>query len=350
MMNQTNVSNVSTDSILDSLDLGADIPAISDSIPRALDIVQRPVSAPSFALVRSAPSSFVDLLPTTGHAWTASKVPLFTHDSQPVDGAYAVRRDTDRRILGVVGSTYEITHPIDLARTLDSFFQGLPIALDGALTARHGSDLVLMARLPEEFNLSLFGGKDVTEAKVLFRTSFDGKSATAGHLFGKRLVCSNGLRVDSIVPGSAWKVRHTAKAEARREQAIADLRGWAVQWKGFMGTAQALAAKQLTSAKIHDIVQRVVLEADYVEMAAKKVTKQQARKIETIEGLVEGGLGTKIAGVRGTAWGVMQAVSEFQNHYGPAHGDTHAQAQKRAERVLEKDDLTARAVALLLKA
>jgi phage/plasmid-like protein (TIGR03299 family) len=321
------------------------VPVVSRNIARSLDLISRSIPQTS-ALARYQARSFADLLPETGHAFSASKRPVYTGDGMVIADTYAVQRDDTGDVLGVVGSRYEVTQPLDLARSLDGLFHGLPLSLESALTVRGGSELCLMARLPDELSLRLFGGKDVTHPRVLFRTSFDGRSPTIGVIMGKRLVCTNGLRVDSIVPGSAWKVRHTLRAEARRKVAVEALRGWATQWKGFSDAAGALAEKRIPARSLPGIV-RSIVEPEILP-PEKELSHPKQRAVRTILELVESGLGTyEVAEVRGTAWGVLNAVTEYANHYAPARGDAQTQAQRRLERVFDGDDLAGRAFQVL---
>lgn len=329
------------------------VPAVSRDVPRSLDLALATVTGQ--ALAPYTPRTFEALLPTTGHDWNAVKEPVFTGDCVMVPDTFAVRRADTKQHLGVVGSRYHITQPMDLARDLDKFFEGLPVHLEGALTVRKGSTLVLTASLPDEFSLRLFGGKDITRARVVCDTSFDGGSKTNFGLYGLREVCTNGLKLDGLIQGTAHGIRHTKSSNVRRSTAIASLRDWAKQWQGFTVAAERLSQTRLLSAQTRDIVTRVVLEPDEIikagssDRAFRDATAQKQRKIETIIDITEHGMGTQIVGVRGSAWGVLQAVSEYTNHYAAARGTDAQRANRRIERVIDGDDLTIRAFDLLTK-
>lgn len=335
-----------------SIETAALIPAPSRDIARSFDVAVSLAASMTSLSPRAQPQSFAELLPSTGHAWTARKVPLYTAAGMAVPNRFGVAREDSGAVLGVVGTRYTITQPMDLARSLDSLFSGLPIRLEGAMSLNGGSDLALVAALPDELSLRLFRGADVTQPRVIFRTSYDGSSNTTGCLLGRRLVCSNGLRIDEVVPGSTWKVRHTARAEARREYAVQSLRAWAGQWKLFQEAAELLSRRTLGAGQARDLVSRIVLEPSEIlpPESEPKRSPAKARAIEVIIDLVEGGLGTEVAGVRGTAWGVFQAVNEYSNHYAPARGTREAKAERRVERVLDGDELSRRAFRTLLTA
>ena len=107
-----------------------------------------------------------------------------------------------------------------------------------------------------------------------------------------------------------------------------------------------LASKTLTSERIEALIATEILAPE----SGKEQSHQAKRKVQTIIDLVQGGIGTDIPGVRGTAYGVFQAVTEFANHYAPARGQLTEQAETRLERVLSGDKLSARAMEVLIAA
>lgn len=335
-------------------DASATIPALGQTA-RSLALAMQPVrSEPTSALTRYKPRSFEDLLPTTGLCFEAEKKPLYLGSGQCVPHSYAVVRKDNDSVLGVVGEGYTITQPMGLARSLDAFFKDMPIELSGAMTVGEGRQLVLVAKLPREMSVVLKDGKDVTDAEVVFRTTFDGSGVTSGEMIGRRLVCTNGLRVHDFVPGTRWHVRHTRNESERRDAAVDTMRAWVSEWTRFRDAATFLSARQLSTAAVRETVRRIVLSPDEVlpaEGTGKKATPQQEKKIERIMELVEHGAGTEVPGIVGTAWGVLQAVNEFDNHYSPARGTAVRQAERRIERVLDgQGTLSARAFRVLTEA
>jgi phage/plasmid-like protein (TIGR03299 family) len=200
--------------------------------------------------------------------------------------------------------------------------------------------------MPDALTLRLFG-RDEIRPYLCFVDGKAGNSSLRMFPTTVRVVCQNTLRLAIGEHGSdGFTIRHTGSIHTRRESAIRAMKNFGQAIKTHHEAMSFLASKTLTSERIIALVADEILAPE----SGKEQSHQAKRKVETIIDLVEGGIGTDIPGVRGTAYGVFQAVTEFASHYAPARGTLTEQAESRLERVLGGDKLSQRALEVMLAA
>lgn len=326
------------------------IPAVSALVPRSLDLATR-------ALPQRG--SFTEGLKGLGLDWSVSKHQLWRQvgvgpqgrpQMRAAENTFEVRRDDTLAMLGVVGRRYETVQNSAMTKSLDEIFSG---QLAGMATLERGggfdggATVYMQAALPPNLTRALFKGADVIAPYLAFTTSHDGSSALRVFPTAVRVICQNTLRM--AISGerkakAGWTFRHTRKAASAQAQMTAVLRESARAYVEHMDRMQTMASASITASKVK------VLIAD--EILLGEDTPAKRRKVQTIVDLVDNGRGTEIPGVRGTRYGVFQAVTEFANHYAPVSRALPAPdaAARRLERVLfDHVDFVERAEAVLLR-
>jgi len=324
---------------------------VSRSVPRSIDVVTREAK-PVTALARRAPMSFTEGLAGVGLDWTVSKETVHHSDGSLVPDCYSVRRNDNKRSIGTVGNRYKPVQNFELARDLDELFAG---ELSGVLSFERGGSfgggarVYMQARMPDALALRLFRGEDTSLPYLCFTDSKDGSTGLRMFPTSVRIVCRNTYAMairQAKNNANAVNLRHSGDLGEKRKAAIAAIRGMAQGVKEFHDAMHVLADKKLRAERIAELVASEILPPE----EGKEHTKPAKRKIETIMELIENGNGSEIYGVRGTAYGVFQAVTEFSNHYSPVRGSLAEASEVRFERVLEGDALSDRALKVLLAA
>jgi len=80
----------------------------------------------------------------------------------------------------------------------------------------------------------------------------------------------------------------------------------------FDEVAGELVSKVISSATAKELIDLLI---PVKEGASKAAKTRAANKQDVLMGLLNGGMGTHIPGVKGTAWGFLQAVTEFSSHH-----------------------------------
>lgn len=126
-----------------------------------------------------------------------------------------VRTDTDQ-VLGVVGKDYEIVQNVDAFSFFDAIVDGDGIQYETAGALGNGERIFITAKLPGYIKV---GREDLIEQYLFLTTSHDGFGSITAAFTPVRIVCNNTLSAALRNCSNAIKIRHTANAKERLEQA-----------------------------------------------------------------------------------------------------------------------------------
>jgi len=266
--------------------------------------------------------------------WRVETEDAFTAEMIRIPGCQVTVRDdlprTDaRRILGTVGEVYQTIQNHEAAELMDAFAGETGCKVETVGSLRNGKAVWLLGLMPERIRV-----KDDTLAKyVLVRSAHDGSASLEVFHTSVRVVCANTLA--AAVNGSSCRtrIRHTGKAQER----LAEARRAALNaGKHFTATAelmQQLAEVRVTPPGVVDFLRTVIPDAEDDSDLAKH--RHQERRLQIAQLWDGGQRGANQAAVRGTAYGLLQAVTEYTDHY--AHirrSDGATAAEARLESVL----------------
>ncbi len=130
---------------------------------------------------------------------------------------YATKRSDNNAILGVVGKDYRIVQNVDAF----SFFDAIVGGGDGILyetagALGKGERIFITAKLPGHIQV---GQKDMIEKYLFLTTSHDGSGSITAAFTPIRIVCQNTLNAALGKCSHTIKIRHTANARQRLEEA-----------------------------------------------------------------------------------------------------------------------------------
>lgn len=174
-------------------------------------------------IVEDYPNS-AEALRFAGLDYTVEKYPLFTRPGGlVVDGTElevpdyfsTIRTDT-RQVLGVVGRDYEVVQNRDAFSFFDSILDGEGIQYETAGALGKGERIFITAKLPGYIEV---GREDLIEKYLFLTTSHDGFGSITAAFTPTRIVCNNTLNAALKNQTNAIKIRHTANAKERLEQA-----------------------------------------------------------------------------------------------------------------------------------
>lgn len=216
------------------------------------------------------------------------------------------RSDT-KQPLSVVGSRYQIVQPREILEFYRDLTEVSGYELETAGVLRNGRKFWALARIGKEATLK---GSDLVKGYLLLATSCDGTLATTATPTTVRVVCNNTLAVALNGASSAVKVPHSTSFDP---QAVKKQLGIAVSgWDTFMYRMKTLAERKVKSHESMNYLLKVLCHADgHVDQA--QLTNERALK--KVQELYEGkGRGAELGAAKGTAWGLLCAVTEFVDH------------------------------------
>lgn len=261
--------------------------------------------------VNEAPTS-ADALRLAGLDWTVEGKPLYLENGDSVEGFVANVRSTDNSVLGVVTDKYRVVQNVDAFSFTDELIGNgeIEVRYETAGSLASGKRTWLLARMPEE---TIVGDK--FENFLVFSNSFDGKGAINVAMTPIRVVCQNTLNLALSQAKRSWSVKHMGNIEGKIHEAQMTLGMYKHYMESFKEEADILAQKVISEAKFMEFVNDMfpVIEE------SKDVTPRQVRNAETVrkDFLSFRHVPYDLRRLDGTAWGLINLVSDFVGHSAP---------------------------------
>lgn len=259
-----------------------------------------------------------DMTIQAGLNWTVSKRPvLYNTPENTVQMAfkdrYVLARDKDNKAMSVVSGRYKPVQPKEIME----FFREL-VALGGFKleTAGSLSDGKRIWALAKTGDAAKILGQDEVKSYLMLATSYDGTFATLAQFTDIRVVCNNTLQAALSNHGTRISIPHIREFDA---QSVKEQLGiHADAWNARVEAMELLARTKVDLAKASSVI-RDIFKAP-VEPASKEqiVAANHANNvIQLFNGL---GMGADLESANGTAWGVLNAATEYIDHWKRARG------------------------------
>jgi len=226
------------------------------------------------------------------------------------------RSDT-KEPLSVVSSRYQVVQPKDILEFYRDLTEVGGFELETAGVLKDGKKLWALARTGQSVALK---GKDTVNGYLLLATACDGTLATTAQFTSVRVVCNNTLQIALGDSAGAVKVPHRSQFDA---QAVKRQLGIAISsWDGFMTRMKALAERKVNDAVAEKFFQRVLTYTSSGQNMPVSATNDRA--IKAAHELYAGrGRGATLPSASGTAWGLLNSVTEFVDHQRRARSEDH---------------------------
>ena len=234
-----------------------------------------------------------------------------TFDEQKV----LYRSDT-AEALSVVSQRYKVVQPREVLEFYRDLAEMSGYELETAGVLKAGRKFWALARTGQAATLK---GSDTVNGYLLLATSCDGSLATTATPTTIRVVCNNTLTIALNGASQAVKVRHSTKFDA---QAVKKELGVAVsQWDAFMYRMKTLSERKVKSHEAMSYFLNVLCESTGPSGSAVLTNE---RALKTVQALYDGqGKGSELAAAKDTAWGLLNAVTEYVDHEKRARSSDH---------------------------
>lgn len=205
-------------------------------------------------------------------------------------------------VLGVTGERYEIVQNEEAFSFLQSLHDGARWETAGAI--KGGRVVFGSMAFDRDFVIDESGVADKVETYLLVHTSHDGSTGIGGGITPTRVVCQNTLNVAMGNIKQTFKMRHTRTVKERMEAEAAIWRHANTYMDAFEAEAKAMFAQSVTDKQFFGIVEEMFPkpEADVKGSFAKWDKRQET--------FSQAWKGAPNAGIRNTAWGVFNALTE----------------------------------------
>ncbi|HJW03560.1 MAG TPA: DUF932 domain-containing protein [Azospira sp.] len=217
------------------------------------------------------------------------------------------RSDT-KDALSVVSQRYQVVQPREVLEFYRDLTEVSGYELETAGVLKGGKKFWALARTGQS---SALKGNDQVHGYLLLATSCDGTLATTATPTTVRVVCNNTLTIALNGATQAIKVPHSTRFDP---QAIKQQLGIAVsQFDGFIYRMRTLAERKVKSHEAMNYFLKVICETPASSTEPIKLANERALK--RVQALYEGqGRGSELEAAKQTAWGLLNAVTEYVDH------------------------------------
>ena len=258
------------------------------------------------------------------------------------DNHKVLYRSDTKSALSVVSKRYQVVQPREILEFYRDLSEVSGFELETAGVLKEGRKFWALARTGKEARLK---GGDVVKSYLLLATSCDGTLATTATPTSVRVVCNNTLSIAINGASTAVKVPHSTSFDA---EAVKRQLGVAVShWDEFMYQMKQLSQRKVKDSEAASFFKRVLspmdgfesklilpdsfspakVEEEFLDLASMAsipessslVASTQAianeRALKKVQALYDGnGRGAELDAAKGSAWGLLSAITEFVDH------------------------------------
>lgn len=251
-----------------------------------------------------------------GLDWEAKRSPVqfendISNELQVMVDRHVLYRSDTSTPLSVVSADYRIVQPSDILEFFSDLAKKNDFKIETVGALKGGRRVWALARIGENTQIL----DDVVAPYLMLATSYDGSMATIAQYTSVRVVCNNTLQASlrGESGNSRISIPHSALFDGPRVKA--DLRIKLDSWETFR-----LQATQLARCKLNDKAADAFLQELLAPLApvGKSYSPEQITKTKgygRIMSLYNGGLiGGHMDAVNNSAWGMLNAVTEYVDH------------------------------------
>ncbi|RUS67260.1 hypothetical protein CUZ56_01203 [Saezia sanguinis] len=275
-----------------------------------------------------------------GMDWHIRQAPVcfMTHDhlmgkKQAADHLGILKSYPDQKVLyrsdtqeplSVVSKRYQVVQPGEILEFYKDLTQYAGYELETAGVLKGGRKFWALARTGQSISIK---GKDSVNGYLLLATSCDGTLSTVATPTAVRVVCNNTLAIalqETLQDGqnglksTAIRVPHNTRFDG---ELVKKRLGIAVShWDEFMYGMRQLAGRKIKDTQAQAYFRQVLCDNNTPQShpVSNKVGRayvNEERMLGTVNALYQGhGRGAEMTAARGTAWGLLCAVTEYVDH------------------------------------
>jgi phage/plasmid-like protein (TIGR03299 family) len=207
--------------------------------------------------------------------------------------------------LSVVSSRYHVVQPKQILEFYRDLTEVSGFELETAGVLKGGRKLWALARTGKSVTLQ---GNDITRGYVLLATACDGTLATTAQFTSVRVVCNNTLAIAVGSAGTdAFKVPHSTRFKA--PEIKQQLGIFSTRWDTFMDQLKELSERKVKTREAEKYLTSVFTHPTNPKVPVNE--RAMGRVLELFQGK---GQGADLASAKGTAFGLLNAVTEYVDH------------------------------------
>lgn len=271
-------------------------------------------------------SGIAEVLEMADLNYEVEKVPVFLEDGTPVPNLCCTKKVGTDEIFGPVSSKYEVVQNMDAFQFVDSF---VPEGMEFVKAGEAGNTVYIIARFPERYVLG-----DEVEPYLIFQNSHSLASAIRFTISPLRILCQNQFNWAFSNASNKVSIRHTLTASDRLIEARENLLQVNEYLNAFDKAAEELAAVSITAAGYNRIVESIFRPEDPESQRSIAAAQEKMALFHTAYNEDDN------ANFRGTAWGMVNAYSDYLTHRPMLKDTDTARANRFLDTTLGADSMS----------
>lgn len=267
-------------------------------------------------------STIEEVLNTANLNWNVEGRLIYDANGNVIPGYIANTRNTDNEVLGIVSPKYEIVQNIEAFNFIDNLTkEGLTFEMAG--TGKKGKQIWILAKLPEDRKIL---GDDFN-TYICFTNTHDGTGAVKVCMTPIRVFCSNCLNLAFKEADRIWSARHSLQIGTKIQEAKTSLLMADTYMKELEVQADIMANTKITDADILKVFKSVNNIDNNTSIRRMTNFNEEMDKFISCYNMPD------INQFKGTAWGLMNAVTDYADHMAPRRV-TQNYAQNNWEKII----------------
>lgn len=237
-----------------------------------------------------------------------------------------VRQDTGAT-LGIVKPTYKVLQNIDAFAFADALVDSGDAKYETAGSLFGGKLIFLSMEVPDEIHVE--GDPSDYRLFLVISNGHDGRHATEAFVTVERTMCKNTLKAGRKGSISHWTIRHTSGLDGRLQTAREAL-GLSFRYaESFAQTASDLVAKPLAERQVEEIIRSLFPVPERDQDRPERFPMTVAGKVLEVYNT-----SPSIEPLKGNAYGVLNAVTEYLDHVQEYRGRVTTSDEVRADSLM----------------
>lgn len=245
------------------------------------------------------------VLRASGLDYEVTKYPILAHTGEVIPNRFITTRNNDGHMYDVVSDKFQIVQNRDAFDFVN--YMGEDLTFEKAGETSNGM-VYIIGKLPE---VDILG--DAFTPHVIFRNGFSGKVKITAAICPLRIVCQNQFNFAFRNTQNAVTIRHVGNAEAKLQEAREVLKLSANYMAEINAMANQYVGVKLTPDQLEKVVNQMFPMANIESMNSFKRHQLEAARTAFVNAYNADDNGN----FRGTAWGLINAYTDYITHKVP---------------------------------
>lgn len=254
-------------------------------------------------VVQDAPTA-KEAIRLAGLDWTVSKQSLIC-SGKPVKGRYGLVRETDNECLGICGDWYNIVQNSNAFDFLENLV-GEELHYETAGSIFGGKRVFITTKFREQWRIA----DDDIDLYLLISNGHTGADSLKVAVTPVRVVCNNTLQAGLGRAKSLWSMVHSDNLSENLEEARRTLELTEVYMQNFVELGNRAAETMVSSDRFEKLL-KVIFPTPSKECKTKRGWTMRENRMDLFWDCYKS---EDIRPYTGTAWGIMNAVADYESH------------------------------------